>query len=199
MTSKFPIHKRGAAISVACVATISLLAWFLSGLARSERSNAQAASVETDSATATAHGASASASSGESLNAISASAVLTRLSGERIELESLDGEFERVLAEPGEMFVVGLRSLTFSRDEPVRIDADHGGSLDRRVGPIDATQIRANGELTFSYSVGGHRGRYTVEISQGPRRELLEFWVGPELPPGEPGPARVFSSPASRG
>lgn len=122
-----------------------------------------------------------------------------RASGSSFELASLDGEFERVVAEAGEVFEISLRATRFASGRAVRIDADHGGSLDRRSGPIESLVAGPGGEIAFTYAVGGHRGRYTVEVSQGQTRELFEFWVGPQPPQGDAGTARAFSAPETRG
>ena len=114
-------------------------------------------------------------------------------------LASLDGEFARVPVGPGEVLVITLPVHRFRGARAIRVDADNGGSLNHTLGPIEDLAVSADGTVAFTYAVGGHRGRYTVEISQGPVRELLEFWVGPVPPSGEPGPARSFSASGGEG
>lgn len=119
-------------------------------------------------------------------------------SRESFELLSLDGEFARVVVQPGEVFQVNIQSQRFNGDKPIRIDADNGGTLNREFGPIENLVAGAAGDFSFSFALGEHRGLYTVEASQGDQRELFEFWVGMEPPSGSPGPSRVFSSPSPR-
>jgi len=122
---------------------------------------------------------------------ITATAQIVRGDNSVVEAKSLDGEFARILVERNEVLKIRLMLNGFDANRPIRIDADNGGSLNRKLGPL---VLQPSGEdIEFQYAIGGHKGRYTLLITQGHRQELLEFRVGPEPPTGKPGPVRVFN------
>ena len=124
---------------------------------------------------------------------ITATAQIVRGDNSVVEAKSLDGEFARILVEPNEVLKVRLAMTGLEPNREVRIDADNGGSLNRKLGPLT---LAANGgaqPVEFQYAVGKHRGKYTLFVRQGTRQEFMEFWVGPEPPQGKPGPDRVFN------
>ena len=122
-----------------------------------------------------------------------ATAQIVRGDGSREDLRSIDGEFDRVQVAPNEHLKirVALRGLDASR--PVWVEADNGGSLNQRVGPLVLPPAADNGAIEFDYAIGGNTGRYTLFVSQGGRQELLEFRAGPEPPTGQSGPTRIFN------
>ena len=102
---------------------------------------------------------------------------------------------ERVYLVPNEAVRVPLNRAALSAAAPVVLRADHGGVLEgRALSP--QVELPAGAEA-FTFHAGGHRGRYTVSVSQGLHSETLEFWVGEEPPRGRPGPARVFTAPSN--
>lgn len=124
---------------------------------------------------------------------ITASARITRGDGTVLNLRSLDGEFARVQVEPNEVLAVQLFLRDLVAGRGVLVEADHGGSINHRLGPLALQPKAANATLEFQYAVGGHPGKYTILVSQGGRQELLEFYVGPEQPRGQAGPTRNFT------
>ena len=124
---------------------------------------------------------------------ITATAQITRGDKSVIEARSLDGEFARILVEPNEVLTIRLALSGFDPNREVRVDADNGGSLNRRLGPLTLPPNQDGNTLEFQYAAGGHRGKYTLYVRQGQRREFMEFWVGPEPPRGQPGPEREFN------
>lgn len=194
------------AVTFALLLCLGIFLW--SALWPSRSSDPQAAGPSRGQGTAEAgtsllpeerHAESGSlAAAGQWKDGISARAVLRSVSGNSRELEALDGEFARLKVAGGARFRITLRSRRFATGAPVRIEAGHGGSLNRRMGPVVGLEAGAGGEVTFDFAVGEHRGLYTVDVSQGPQRELFEFWVGPEPPLGDPGPRRAFSAPSPR-
>jgi hypothetical protein len=129
----------------------------------------------------------------ESAGPITATAQITRGDGSVVEAKSLDGEFARILVQPNEVLTIRLALSGMDSNREVRIDADHGGSLNRQLGPLRVVPEPGQDAIEFQYAVGAHGGRYTLIVSQGQRQELFEFWVGPEPPTGRPGPVRVFN------
>lgn len=123
-----------------------------------------------------------------------AEAQITRGDGSAVEMRAIDGEFARLQVEPNEILGIRLALRNLDAGRPVQIDADNGGSINRRLGPLVLVPDPASPELAFSYALGPHRGKYTLLVSQGRRQELLEFSVGPDAPLGQPGPIRSFDS-----
>lgn len=122
-----------------------------------------------------------------------ATARILRADGSALVLRSVDGEFERVRVEPNEVLTVRLNLRNLDPQQPVLIEADHGGSLNRRLGPLVVQPKTKDEAIEFQYAVGGHRGKYTLIVCQGDRQELLEFRAGPEPPTGQAGPPRSFN------
>jgi len=102
---------------------------------------------------------------------------------------------ERVYLRANDQVRVPLNRSSLRTDRPVVLRADNGGVIDgRSLSP----QVELSGDAAaFSFHVGPHRGLYTVTVSQGPRTETLEFWVGEPSPVGRAGPPRTITSPAS--
>jgi hypothetical protein len=120
-------------------------------------------------------------------------AQIIRGDGSKVDMRSIDGEFDYLLVEPNEHLRIRVALKNADDAAPVRIEADNGGSLNRRVGPIVMTPNPGHRSVEFDYSVGGNTGRYTLLISQGRRQERMEFRAGPEPPLGKPGPQRIFN------
>ena len=53
--------------------------------------------------------------------------------------------------------------------------------------------------IHLDFDVGDSPGRYTLEVSQGQATKILEFWVGPEPPPGKAGPNLSFAGQNLKG
>ena len=123
-----------------------------------------------------------------------ATAQITRGDGSKVDIRSIDHEFDRLLVEPNEnlMIRVALRDLDANR--PILVEADNGGSLNRKVGPLALLPATGDGAIEFEYSIGGNEGKYTLFLSQGNRQEFIELWAGPEMPVGQAGPPRTFNS-----
>lgn len=75
----------------------------------------------------------------------------------------------------------------------VRLRAPNGGSINNQGGKLDIDTDNDGRELALTFDPGPMRGRYTVEISDGQRTEILRFWVGPPPPLGRPGPPLTFN------
>lgn len=129
----------------------------------------------------------------DSKGPITATAQIVRSDNSVIEAESLDGEFARILVEPKEVLTIRLALNGLDPNRDVRIDADNGGSLNRKLGPLTLPPTPGEDAVQFHYALGPHRGKYTLYVRQGQRREFMEFWVGPEPPRGRPGPLREFN------
>jgi hypothetical protein len=121
-----------------------------------------------------------------------ATAQITRADKSVLEIRAIDGEFARVHVEPNEVLTIRLVLKNFDSGSKVRIDADFGGCLNHRLGPLVIEPKAGDDAVAFQYAVGGHRGKYTLLVLQGARQELFEFWVGPEPQTGQAGPMRVF-------
>lgn len=122
-----------------------------------------------------------------------ATAQITRRDGTVLDLKTRDSEFARLIVEPNEVLTIRLALRNYDAGRPVRIDADNGGSLNRRLGPLVINPADGSDAIEFQYAAGGHRGKYTVVVTQGDREELLEFRVGPEPLTGQAGSLRIFS------
>ena len=122
-----------------------------------------------------------------------ATAQIVRGDGRKLDLRSIDREFERLLVETNEVLAIRLVLMDFDAGRPILVEADNGGSLNRNVGPLALQPAAKDGAIEFQYAIGGHKGRYTVFVSQGDRQELLEFYVGKEPPTGQSGPPRFFN------
>jgi hypothetical protein len=123
-----------------------------------------------------------------------ATAQITRGDGATLDLRAIDGEFMRVGVEPKEVLTIRLALVNPADGQPIRIDADNGGSLNRQLGPLTINPQRGQPAVEFRYAIGGHRGKYTLLVTQGDRQELLEFYAGPERAVGRPGPLRTFNA-----
>ena len=126
-------------------------------------------------------------------NEITSRATLT-IGKENKTLAAIANEYERVNAQAGQTIQIQLDESYFRKDEPIILEASNGGNLNGRIEP---RQVLSSG-VAFNFTPGIHRGLYTVKVKQSNRRELFEFWVGPERPIGEAGPNRVFVSPEER-
>ncbi len=122
-----------------------------------------------------------------------ATAQIVRGDGSTAAIRAIDGEFGRVQVDPNENLKIRLTLRGFDAGRPVLIEADNGGSLNRRAGPLVLQPPADDGAIEFDFVIGGNTGRYTIMVSQGGRQELLEFRVGPEPPPGQAGPIRIFN------
>lgn len=122
-----------------------------------------------------------------------AAAQIVRGDGSKWDVRSIDREFERLHVDPNESLHIRVALKGFDANRPVLIEADNGGSLNRRVGPLALLPGSEDGAVEFDYAIGGSKGRYTLFISQGDRQELLEFYAGQEPPTGQSGPPMVFN------
>ncbi len=122
-----------------------------------------------------------------------ATAQVVRGDGSRVDIRSIAGEFDRLLVDPNENLKIRVALRGFDAGRPILIEADNGGSLNRRVGPLVLQPAAGDGAIEFDYAIGGNTGRYTLFVSQGGRQELMEFRAGPEPPTGQSGPTRIFN------
>jgi hypothetical protein len=74
----------------------------------------------------------------------------------------------------------------------VHLVAPNGGSINNQGSELAIDTAQQGREINFTFTAGGARGRYTVEISEGQTTRTLEFWIGSEPPQGQPGPNRTF-------
>lgn len=110
-----------------------------------------------------------------------------------VRLFSADGDFGRIFVEPSERVRLEL-SLPPALNQPhLRISAPHGGVINGEGASVVVKRSTDDPTVEFDFQAGLHRGRYPVEIESGNRFVQIEFWAGPEIPPGEPGPTRNFS------
>lgn len=128
----------------------------------------------------------------EQVPPVTAMAHISRADGSVVDLSAMDGEFERVLVEANEELAVRITLANADSSRPVRVEADNGGSFNHQLGPLVIRPPLSEKGIEFSYTVGGHRGRYVLLVTQGSRQESLEFYVGMERASGEPGPVRIF-------
>lgn len=105
--------------------------------------------------------------------------------------ETLDSPDSRIALAPGE--TVSLDVQLFSSGGIVRLLAPNGGSINGQSGKVEIDTSPQPGTLNFQFTPGTTRGRYTVEVSQGPNTQILQFWVGPQSPLGQPGPNLTFA------
>ena len=84
-----------------------------------------------------------------------ATAQLMRNDQSSMDARSVDGEFECVHVAPNEIIRIRLVPSGFDLKQPIRIDADHGGSLNRQLGPALVSADSRTGEFVFQYAVGG--------------------------------------------
>ena len=122
---------------------------------------------------------------------MTATAIIARADGSRQELSAIDREFERVTLLPGESIRVQVDLADAESDEAVTLETGHGGNINGTMGLT--TVMPRNGRIEFTFSAGGHRGKYPVFIYQGSRQEMLDFYVGDEPPVGKAGPVRLFT------
>lgn len=84
--------------------------------------------------------------------------------------------------------------MTFSRPtEPIRFVAPNGGSINGQGGNVTVSPAASGSSVPVSFTVGKSRGLYTLEMNQGTRTQIFEFWVGTEPPTGRPGPNLHFT------
>jgi hypothetical protein len=103
---------------------------------------------------------------------------------------TLDSSDERTKLDPGESVSLDLK--LHPAKGKVRIVAPNGGLINRGRGHAELDPPASGQNIHFDFDAGTTPGRYTVEVSQGLSTRALEFWVGPELPAGQPGPERTF-------
>ena len=190
---------RAAGILAAVCVLAGLLAWGLARRDGGERSGGSEPpdSLATDpvvvSTIAEAFASTGGEPTSEELEKLTtATGEVVRADGSRDSIRSVDGEFGRLPAEANEPVRVIVKLHHAETSRPVWVEADNGGCLEGRPGSL-LVDCDADGGVEFSYALGGNTGKYTLMLSQGARQELLEFWVGPETPMGQPGPVRVFA------
>ena len=123
-----------------------------------------------------------------------ATAQITRGDGSQLDIRSIDHEFDPLKVEPNEILKIRVALRDFDANRPILVEADNGGSLNRKVGPLALLPAAGDGAIEFQYSIGGNTGKYTLFLSQGNRQEFIELWAGPEMPVGQAGPPRSFNS-----
>lgn len=149
----------------------------------------------TESSEAVAQGGASSELTPQMLESLTtATAQITRGDGSKLEIRSIDHEFEPLKVTPNEILEIRVAFQGFDAARPILAEADNGGSLNRQVGPLNLMPDPENGAVGFQYSIGGNPGKYTLYLSQGDRQEFLEFWAGPESPVGQAGSPRSFNS-----
>lgn len=121
-----------------------------------------------------------------------ATAQIVRGDGSRVEIRAIDREFDRLMVETNEVLSIRIALNEVDPRRTILVEADHGGSLNRRVGPLALQPSSLDGAIEFQYAVGGNKGKYTLFISQGDRQELMSFYAGREPPTGQSGPVRSF-------
>lgn len=122
-----------------------------------------------------------------------ATAQVVRGDGRQVDVRSIDGEFDRLLVDPNERLKIRVALRGFDVLRPVLVEADNGGSLNQRVGPLVLQPAAGDGAVEFDFAIGGNTGRYTLLVSQDGRQERMEFRAGPEPPTGQSGPPRNFN------
>jgi hypothetical protein len=104
--------------------------------------------------------------------------------------QTLDSPDEKIYVDPGESVSVNAQLTTGTGD--VELLAPNGGAINDADGKAITTPTE-DGRVSFSFQAGTASGHYTVEMSRGQSTEILEFWVGPEPPLGQPGPSLTFT------
>ncbi len=122
-----------------------------------------------------------------------ATAQITRGDGSRLEIRSIDHEYDPLTVDPNETLKMRIALKGYDKTRPILIEADNGGSLNQKVGPLSLMPDPENGVVEFQYAVGGNTGKYTILLSQGNRQEFMELWAGPEMPVGQSGPTRSYN------
>ena len=122
-----------------------------------------------------------------------ATAQITRGDGSRLDIRSIDHEYDPLTVDPNEKLKMRVALKGYDKSRPILIEADNGGSLNQKVGPLSLMPDSENGVVEFQYAVGGNTGNYTLFLSQGDRQEFMELWAGPEMPVGQSGPTRSFN------
>lgn len=112
---------------------------------------------------------------------------LTRPNSSTSTLGSTD---ERVTLDPKES--VGLDFKLNSGSGKLRFVAPNGGMINRASRHLEIDAPDSGRAAHVDFDVGTSPGRYTLEVSRGEATKILEFWVGPEPPQGQPGPDRTF-------
>jgi hypothetical protein len=105
--------------------------------------------------------------------------------------EKIGSPDDRMLIDPGES--VRLNLVLNPRKETVRLEVPNGGMVNHKPGVSEVAATAAGQAMRIEFAAGTNPGRYTLEISQGNAKSILEFWVGPEPPRGRPGPALTFT------
>jgi hypothetical protein len=105
---------------------------------------------------------------------------------------TLNSSDERIKLDPRESISLDLK-LNPGKGQ-VRIVAPNGGSINHGRGHAAFDPPAQGQSIHFDFDAGETPGRYTIEVAQGLSTKTLEFWVGPEPPQGEPGPARTFTN-----
>lgn len=103
---------------------------------------------------------------------------------------TLESNDDRTTLDPGESISLNLK--LHPGKGKVRLVAPNGGLINRGGAHAELDPPASGQSIHFDFDAGTTPGRYTVDVSQGASTRALEFWVGPELPPGQPGPERTF-------
>jgi len=119
---------------------------------------------------------------------IIAEAQVTRAS--HASTRTLESNEDRTILDPGESVSLSLK--LHPGKGKVRLVAQNGGLINHHSRHAEFDPPASGQSIHLDYVAGTTPGRYIVEVSQGVSTRALEFWVGPELPTGQPGPERVF-------
>lgn len=112
-------------------------------------------------------------------------------------LSGVPGSGTRLPAQLNVPVSVRLRLPTTEPGGLVHVSAPNGGKIERRNGRLE---FRADGraadlDLVFTPDIGN--GAYTVSVRHAGDLLTYQFWVGPQAPQGQPGPAYVPPAPAA--
>ena len=115
--------------------------------------------------------------------------ITRRAHGIRHLLESTDA---RINIEPNETIHLDLH---LSVDRGIaRVVAPNGGTFNAGKKTVEVDTAKNGPVVSFDFSAGPSRGRYTVEITHGNSTRTFELWAGQEPPQGKPGPALTFTA-----
>jgi len=92
-----------------------------------------------------------------------------------------EGRCDRVWVQPGERVRVAVSYPHARAGEPVAAMLEDGGSFDDGA-PTCALTLDARGGAAFGVRMSEERGICRVVLRKGGTENLLDFWVGPELP-----------------
>lgn len=98
-------------------------------------------------------------------------------------------EVERLCLAPKDKVVIRFKFEKARGSVSARVSAEDGGVINGKKGSVFIPSL---GTPEIEFAVGGHRGRYTLRVEQGDQLQIIEFWVGEEIPQGQAGPKLTF-------